>query len=59
MKTFNVVIFPINSPSAPHLPTILSSLQDKSWQSGDQETAVVISVSKIIKMMKISAEESP
>ena len=45
MKIFKVVIFPIDSPSAPHLQTTLSSLQDSSWQSGDQDTAVVISVS--------------
>jgi hypothetical protein len=51
-KTFKVVIFPVHSPSAPHLHTTLSSLHDKSWQSGDHETAVVISVSVGIKSIK-------
>lgn len=52
IKTFKVAIFPVHSPSAPHLQTTLSSLHDKSWQSGDHETAVVISVSVRIKRVK-------
>jgi hypothetical protein len=42
-----VLILPATSPSVPHLFTILSSLAENSWQSGDHATAVQISVSTV------------
>ena len=53
MKIFKVEIFPTSSPSAPHFATILSSLHESSWQSGDHDTAVVISVSDNIRVYRL------
>ena len=55
INIFKVVIFPVDSPSAPHLHKTLSSLQDSSWQSGDQDTAVVISVSDMMEILELLA----
>jgi hypothetical protein len=58
MNALIVVIFPVDSPSAPHLQITLSSLHDRSWQSGDHATDVVMSVSGEEEETRVAGREA-